>query len=193
MKYLICSDIHGSLKSCKKILTAFKSHNCNKIIILGDILYHGPRNPIPEEYNPKQVAIELNNFADRILSCRGNCDAEVDQMVLNFNNREDYIKIDDSKFTLFCTHGHIYAPALNNGDNPPGCESAKTIIVKTDTFYFYGHTHITVLEKNQNGNIICNPGSPTLPKDNKHGCYAIFENGKVSVYNWNDEIIGELQ
>ena len=84
MKYLICSDIHGSFEACKKIISQFESFSCDKLIILGDTLYHGPRNPLPEGHNPKAVAELLNKYADKIIACRGNCDAEVDQMVLQF-------------------------------------------------------------------------------------------------------------
>ena len=183
MKYLICSDIHGSLSAAEKILNFFSTLQCDRLIILGDILYHGPRNPLPEGYNPKAVCELLNSFSDKIISCRGNCDAEVDQKVLNFPIMEDYIQIIDNDNVLFCTHGHVYAPKNDDGSFPVNCEDAKNPKVPENSVIFYGHTHISILEKNKNGLIICNPGSVSLPKGNTQAGFAIYDDRKISLYN----------
>ena len=107
MKYFICSDIHGSETALKKILEQYKMHNADYLILLGDILYHGPRNPLPEGHNPKGVVELLNPLADKIIACRGNCDAEVDQMLLSFPVLADYSFIVDNGLKFFCTHGLI--------------------------------------------------------------------------------------
>lgn len=168
MKYLICSDIHGSYSTCKKVIEQFHSLNCDMIILLGDILYHGPRNPLPEGHDPKQVAELLNKYADKIIACRGNCDAEVDQMVLNFPIMQDYIFLADDGTRIFCTHGHLFTP-----------EDAK---LKYD-FYFSGHTHIQGLERNEHNAVICNPGSTSLPKASSSAGFAVYEDKGVTLYD----------
>lgn len=190
MKYLICSDIHGSAERCQKVLDQFTSLKCDKIIILGDILYHGPRNPLPEGHNPKAVVEMLNSVADKIIACRGNCDAEVDQMVLKFQIMSDYIQLIDEGIILFCTHGHVYAPKLADGNQPKGTETAnKTPIIPVPSVIFYGHTHVPVLEKNSSGILVCNPGSTSLPKDNSEPGFAIYENKGVTLFNLDGKIL----
>ncbi|MCR4742840.1 MAG: phosphodiesterase [Treponema sp.] len=193
MKYLICSDIHGSLTAFEKIIDFFDSFNCDKLLLLGDLLYHGPRNPLPQGHNPKELAIKLNSLAHKIIACRGNCDAEVDQMVLNFPLMGDYFQIIDQGVSIFASHGHIYAPVLKNGKLPKGCESAnKKIIVNNPSLILYGHTHVQLLEKNEEGNLICNPGSISLPKEDSPAGFAIYEKGLVSLYNLQGQIIKSL-
>ena len=192
MKYLICSDIHGAFEACKKIISQFESFNCDKLIILGDTLYHGPRNPLPEGHNPKAVAELLNKYADKIIACRGNCDAEVDQMVLQFQTMADYVQIIEDNVTLFCTHGHVYAPILSSGTIPAGCETAsKKIIIKNPAICFYGHTHVSVLEKSEDY-IVCNPGSPSLPKMETAPGFAIYQNKKITLYTLAGEEIKNI-
>ena len=116
MKYLIFSDVHGSAAACEKILEHFKRLNVDYMILLGDILYHGPRNPLPEGHNPKKVAELLNSYADQLICCRGNCDAEVDQMVLNFPVLADFAFVVDEGIKIFCSHGHIYSPLRADGN-----------------------------------------------------------------------------
>lgn len=169
MRYLICSDIHGSYSACQKIIEHFTSLKCDFLVILGDILYHGPRNPLPEGHNPQKVCELLNKYSDKIIACRGNCDAEVDQMVLDFPIMQDYSLILDDGTRLFCTHGHIYTP-----ENPK---------LKYDV-YFSGHTHIQVLEHHQHGTaIICNPGSISLPKASSSAGFAVYEDNSVTLYD----------
>lgn len=190
MKYLICSDIHGSLTAFEKIVDYFNSFNCDKLLLLGDLLYHGPRNPLPQGHNPKELAVKLNSLASKIIACRGNCDAEVDQMVLNFPLMSDYFLIIDEGVTIFASHGHIYAPLLNNGKLPKACESAsKKILVNKPALILYGHSHIQLLEKNAEDILICNPGSISLPKEDSPAGFAIYENSLVTLYDMNGQKI----
>ena len=129
MKYLIISDIHGSSSALKKALDYYKPLNCDKIIILGDILYHGPRNPLPEGYNPKKTFELLNEWKDKIIAIRGNCDAEVDQWVLDFPMMSDYSVIYEDGREIYLTHGHHANP-----QNIPPLDS--------NAIFLYGHTHI---------------------------------------------------
>ncbi|MBQ1710376.1 MAG: phosphodiesterase [Treponema sp.] len=184
MKYFICSDIHGSESACKTALTFYNDLKCDKLLLLGDILYHGPRNDLPQGHNPKGVIALLNPLADKIIACRGNCDAEVDQMVLNFSCLGDFFQIIDDGVTIFGTHGHVYAPTRSDGSIPTGCETAnKKINVTNPAIILYGHTHVSVLEKNDKGQIICNPGSVSLPKGGTEAGFAIYEDHKISLYN----------
>lgn len=168
MKYLICSDIHGSYTTCKKVIDQFHLLKCDFIVLLGDVLYHGPRNPIPEGHDPQAVADFLNKYSDKIIACRGNCDAEIDQMLLNFPITQDYSMILDDGTRIFATHGHLYTP-----------DNAK---IQYDV-YFSGHTHIQVLERGEHNSIICNPGSTSLPKASSSTGFAVYENHSVMLYD----------
>lgn len=176
MKYLIVSDIHGSLPALEKVLDFYKEQHCNMMLILGDILNYGPRNSIPEGINPKEIANRLNEMADSIIAIRGNCDSEVDQMLLGFPILSDYALIVDNGKRLFLTHGHIY----NEDKLPKG---------KHD-YLFYGHTHLWKLER-EKGMTICNTGSITFPKGGNLPTFAVYENGKVSVYELNGTLLKE--
>lgn len=176
MKYLICSDIHGSETAAKKITEIVDREKCDYLILLGDILYHGPRNPLPQGHNPKGVVEALNAIAAKIIACRGNCDAEVDQMLLHFHLMSDYCLVVDNGVRMFCTHGHIYDP-----------EKAENCDV-----FFSGHTHVQVLKKNSAGIIICNPGSVSLPKENSPAGYAIYEDRVISLYDIDGKKIRSL-
>lgn len=161
MKLFFMSDIHGSVYYLNKALDKLKEEKADYIVILGDHLYHGARNPLPKEYNPKQVIEILNSYGEIIIAVRGNCDSEVDEMVLNFPIMATYSNILYNNKRLFLTHGHIYnennMPKLSNGD-----------------VFIYGHTHIPKAEKM--GNIyVINPGSITLPKENNPHTYGILE------------------
>lgn len=174
MKLFIASDIHGSAYYCRLMLERYKAEKADRLLLLGDILYHGPRNDLPEEYAPKQVIAMLNEMKNDILCVRGNCDADVDQMVLQFPIMADYAVLEIDDRTIYATHGHIYnesdLPPLHNGD-----------------VLLHGHTHIPKCAKHEN--YICmNPGSVSLPKENSHHGYMILENGK---FLWKD-ISGEL-
>lgn len=165
MKLLIASDIHGSAFYCKRLIEAFKNEHADKILLLGDILYHGPRNDLPEGYAPKEVISMLNGIKEYIICVRGNCDTEVDQMVLEFPvlSEQAYLCMDDVE--ILAVHGHKPFP-------PVKC---KTIILS-------GHTHVPKLEET-NGVTYMNPGSVSIPKENSHHGYMVFENKK---FIWKD-------
>ncbi len=167
MKLMIASDIHGSALYCRKLLDAFNREKAERLLLLGDILYHGPRNDLPMEYAPKSVIDMLNEYKNYILCVRGNCEAEVDQMVLGFPIMADYCIIFENGRTIYATHGHIY----NKSNMPP--------LSKGDIL-LHGHTHIPAWEKIGN-NFYINPGSVSIPKDNSPNSYIISENG---VFVW---------
>lgn len=158
MKFLIASDIHGSAKYCGLLLQAFKRENADKLLLLGDILYHGPRNPLPDEYNPQLVAQQLNEVKEKILCVRGNCDAEVDQMLLQFNCLTDCAAVVADGVSMYLAHGHKPVPPLCDGD-----------------VYLSGHTHVPK-NSTQNGCLFLNPGSVSLPKENSERGYILYEN-----------------
>jgi putative phosphoesterase len=169
MKLLIASDIHGDADCCRALLNAAERENAEKILILGDILYHGPRNDLPEGYAPKKVIEMLNAASDKLLCVRGNCDTEVDQMVLSFPILSDtaFVYDGEEKLTLYMSHGHKYSP-----DNLPPI-SGRAV-------FLYGHTHI--LGKTEKDGIPCvNPGSVSLPKGGNDKTYAVYESGKITV------------
>lgn len=174
MKYLIASDIHGDSVSAEILIEKFKKNNCDKIILLGDILYHGPRNDLPENYNPKKVVEVLNEYADKIIAVRGNCDAEVDQMVLNFNLLEDAF-LEESGRIYYLTHGHH-----TNAEEPADLKEGTTVL--------HGHTHI-IKKDVIDGVTYLNIGSITLPKENTSKCYAVLDENGVHVYDLNDMAI----
>ena len=136
MKYFIASDIHGSAYYCQKLTEAYKKEKADKMILLGDILYHGPRNDLPKDYNPKSVIKMLNAIKDDILCVRGNCDAEVDQMVLEFPILADYAIISEGSKSIYITHGHIY----NETSLPP---------IKNGDVLLHGHTHVAGCTKHE--------------------------------------------
>lgn len=175
MKFLVISDIHGSPVYLEKVLNIFESNNHDKLILLGDELYHGPRNPIPEGYNPKKVIEMLNQYKEKIIAVRGNCDSEVDQMMLNFPIMSDYHLIIWNNKKIFITHGHIY-----NKDNPLPLEKGDILL--------YGHFHIPMIIE-ENNHFFLNPGSITLPKENSPHCYGSFENNSFIIRDTNQNII----
>ena len=167
MKLLIASDIHGSAAGCRKLLEAWDREKPERVLLLGDILYHGPRNDLPEEYSPREVLAMLNARKDRILCVRGNCDTEVDQMVLDFPILADYAWIADGECRIFATHGHIY-----NTNNPPQLRTGEILL--------HGHTHVPAWE-NHGAFRYFNPGSVSIPKEDSKPGYMIMENG---VFTW---------
>ncbi len=164
MKWLIASDIHGSAHYCRKLIECYRAEGADRLLLLGDILYHGPRNDLPQEYAPKAVIAMLNEMKDEILCVRGNCEAEVDQMVLEFPVLADYAIIDTGKKLIYATHGHIY----NENNLPP---------LKSGDILLNGHTHIPKCTEH-NSYIYMNPGSVSIPKENSHHGYMTFENSK---------------
>ena len=174
MKWFIISDIHGSFYYAKQAIEAYKKENADKILLLGDVLYHGPRNDLPKDYAPKKVIALLNELKDKILCVRGNCDAEVDQMVLEFPIMADYEIINDGGVTVFATHGHKF-----NEENLPS--------VNFDIL-LHGHTHIPKNKKHEDYTYI-NPGSVSIPKEDSHHGYLIFENGTFTFKDFDGNVI----
>ena len=168
MKYLIVSDIHGSLPALEAVLQQFDAGGYDMLCLMGDILNYGPRNGLPEGLNPQAIVERLNPLADRIVALRGNCDSEVDQMLLDFPLMSDYVLLVDEGKRLFLTHGHIY-----NEEKLPRCGFEA---------FFYGHTHLQVLKKDAEGRLICNAGSPTFPKGGNPKTYASYEHGQVTIH-----------
>ena len=165
MKLLIASDIHGSAYWCRKLLEVYETEKPDKLVLLGDILYHGPRNDLPREYAPKAVIALLSPLAEKILCVRGNCEAEVDQMVLPFPCMAPYSQLLVEDKTFYLTHGHHEnprnLPRLNPGD-----------------VFLYGHTHVK--EDIQVEGVRClNPGSVSIPKDGSHSC-LVYDKGEFS-------------
>ncbi len=167
MKILIASDIHGSAHYCRKLLAAMERENTQRMILLGDILYHGPRNDLPVEYAPKEVIAMLNPLKDRICSVRGNCEAEVDQMVLEFPVLADYCLLPVGQHMIFCTHGHLY----HENHLPP--------MIPGDCL-LYGHTHIPRAELCKDKWML-NPGSVSLPKEGNPPSYAVLEDSVFTI------------
>ena len=163
MKLMIASDIHGSAFWCGKLMEAADAEKPDKLILLGDLLYHGPRNDLPRGYAPKEVIPMLSAWKDKILAVRGNCEAEVDQMVLPFPCMADYAVLMVDGHTFYLTHGH-----LRNPESLPPLESGS--------IFLSGHTHIK-LDATVDGIRCLNPGSVSIPKDGSHS-YLIYENGE---------------
>ena len=182
MKYFIMSDIHGSAAACEKALAHFHALKCDTIILLGDILYHGPRNLLPENYAPAEVAKMLNPLAHNIIACRGNCDAEVDQMVLAFPISADYAYIADDGVKIFASHGHIYSPAKKTSDEAMVAGS-KVPPLSPNDIELFGHIHEQHLYKTQAGVLVCNPGSTSLPKNGSPAGFAVYENREIALYD----------
>ena len=169
MKYMIASDIHGSAYYCRAMLDAFEKEGADRLILLGDILYHGPRNDLPRDYAPKEVIAMLNAKKDALLCVRGNCDTEVDQMVLDFPILADYAVIPVGNRLLYATHGHNF----NENNLPP--------LMKGDIL-LHGHTHVPKCVEH-GSYIYMNPGSVSIPKENSWHGYMILENG---AFTWKD-------
>ena len=166
MKLIIASDIHGSAFWCRRLCDLIEEEQPDRILLLGDLLYHGPRNDLPRDYAPKKVIPMLSRYADRIIAVRGNCEAEVDQMVLPFPCMADCAQLDVDGKVFYLTHGHHKSP-----DNLPD--------LPVGSVFLSGHTHVK-LDEVRNGIRCINPGSVSIPKDGSHSC-LVYENGEFSV------------
>ena len=175
MKFFVASDIHGDSYWAQRIIDAFIESKADKLVLLGDILYHGPRNDLPRDYRPKEVIAQLNPLADRILGVGGNCDADIDQYVLNFPMSAGYAFLDLGKNIVFATHGHVYNP-----EHPPRLRRGDILLT--------GHTHVPALEIGENFTY-CNPGSTSIPKKNSARSYMTLEN---NVLQWKKLDSGEV-
>ena len=169
MKWLIASDIHGSAQWCRRLLEAWDNEQADRLLLLGDVLYHGPRNDLPDQYAPKEVIAMLNARRERILCVRGNCEAEVDQMVLDFPVLADYAVLWEGSRLIYCTHGHVY----NTGKLPP---------LQEGDVLLHGHTHIPAWEDHGAYRYL-NPGSVAIPKEGSWHGYMTLENGR---FLWKD-------
>ena len=162
MKWMIASDLHGSAYYCRKMLEAFEREGADRLFLLGDLLYHGPRNDLPREYAPKEVIPLLNEKKEKLLCVRGNCDAEVDQMVLEFPVLADYAVLPVGQRLIYATHGHIY-----NVKNLPPLAPGDVLL--------HGHTHVPAWTEFGQGNLYLNPGSVSIPKENSPHSYMTLE------------------
>lgn len=178
MKYMFASDIHGSSYFCKKMLEVYEKSGAARLILLGDILYHGPRNELPREYDPAQVFSMLNEYRDQICAVRGNCDSEVDQMVLEFPILADYALLVLNGKTFYATHGHVYhkeaRPPMRPGD----------VLV-------HGHTHLPVAEP-MGDCYLLNPGSASLPKEGNPNSYGILDETVFTIYDFEGRKVKEI-
>ncbi len=168
MKYLVASDIHGSLGGAQLVRDAFRIQECDAVLCLGDILYHGPRNDLPADYAPKEVIPVMNSLRNKIIAVRGNCDSEVDQMVLEFPITADYQILFLKERRVIVSHGHIYSP-----DHHPKMEKGE--------IFLSGHTHIPTVN-HADDIFLLNPGSVSLPKENHPKSYAVLDENAFTVY-----------
>ena len=171
MKLIIASDIHGSAYWCRKLMDLIEQQAPDRVILLGDLLYHGPRNDLPRDYAPKQVIPMLSALKDQIIAVRGNCEAEVDQMVLPFPCLADFSQLLLDGKTFYLTHGHHANP-----DNLPPLPEGSV--------FLSGHTHVK-LDETRNGIRCLNPGSVSIPKDGSHSC-LIYEDGNFLFHIWEE-------
>lgn len=167
MKFFVASDIHGDSNVCQMILDKYKEEKADRLVLLGDLLYHGPRNDLPSNYAPKTVISQLNALKDEIIAVRGNCDTEVDQMVLEFPIMADYAYIVSGDVTVFATHGHHIGK-----NNPPKLPKNSVLL--------NGHTHVAE-DIMMDGFRYMNPGSPSIPKEGTAPSYIIIEDGILTL------------
>lgn len=174
MKWMVASDIHGSAFFCEKLMTRFEEEQADRLLLLGDLLYHGPRNELPKDYECTRTIELLNNVKDKITAVRGNCDAEVDQMVLEFPMMADYVTLEIDGHHVYATHGHLHGEY-----NPPNLEAGDILL--------NGHTHVPKYTAYKNF-IYMNPGSVSIPKQGSHHGYMTIEDG---VFRWKNVETGE--
>ena len=178
MKYMFASDIHGSAWYCRKLLEEYRRSGADRLVLLGDILYHGPRNDLPREYAPKEVIGLLNGIKEEIYAVRGNCEAEVDQMVLEFPVMADYAVLALNGLTFYATHGHVYHP----NHLPP---------MKSGDILIYGHTHL-LRAKAIGSNYVLNPGSVSIPKGGNPATFGILDGQEFSIVDFEGNVVKNL-
>lgn len=180
MKWMIASDLHGSAYYCREMVKAFEREGADRLLLLGDLLYHGPRNDLPKDYAPKEVIPMLNQLKPKLCCVRGNCEAEVDQMVLEFPVMADYCILPVGQQLVYATHGHIYnlknLPLLAPGD-----------------ILLHGHTHVPAWTKFGEGNLYLNPGSLSIPKENSPHGYMTLEGETFQWKTLDGEVYHELK
>ena len=175
---MIASDLHGDAECVAALLERYKESGAERLVLLGDILYHGPRNDLPKGYAPKKVIELLNPIADELLVVRGNCDTEVDAMVLNFPILADYAYLCIGDLRIFATHGHKF----NLDSLPP---------LKKGDILLHGHTHVPATVSFGNENLYVNPGSTSIPKENSPKSYIILEENTFTFYDLDGNIYKE--
>lgn len=173
MKWMIASDIHGSAYYCEKMIETYRAEQADRLLLLGDLLYHGPRNDLPRDYAPKKVIAMLNEMKNELICVRGNCEAEVDQMVLDFPVLSESCLLFSGGHLIFATHGHRY----NTSTLPPH---------KTGDVLLHGHTHVPACEE-ADGMLYLNPGSVSIPKENSPHGYMTLED---DLFCWKDLLTG---
>ena len=178
MKFVIASDLHGAAPAVRKLVERIEAEAPDRVLLLGDLLYHGPRNDLPEGYAPKEVLAMLNAMANRIIAVRGNCDAEVDQMVLDFPCMADCAQVFADGHLLHLAHGHLPG---NNPDDAPALPAGSALLT--------GHTHVKRLEQ-VDGILFVNPGSTSIPKDGS-ASYAVLEDGMFTLKTLEGETLKE--
>ena len=176
MKWMIASDLHGSAYYCRQMVAAFEREGADRLLLLGDLLYHGPRNDLPREYAPKEVIPLLNGLKPKLCCVRGNCEAEVDQMVLDFPVMADYCILPVGQRLVYATHGHVY-----NLKNLPPLAPGDVLL--------HGHTHVPAWKDFGDGNWYLNPGSLSIPKENSCHSYMTLEG---ETFQWKDAETGEV-
>ncbi len=183
MKLMFASDIHGSAFYCRRMLELYKNSGAKRLVLLGDILYHGPRNDLPREYAPKEVIAMLNPLKDELLAVRGNCDTEVDQMVLEFPILADYGLLLVGETRLYATHGHVY----NENHLPPLTDGDVLI---------HGHTHLLeakeITAEDGRRIKILNPGSVSIPKGGNPATYALLEDGVFTILTLDGDVVRQI-
>ena len=179
MKLMIASDIHGSAYYCRRLIEAFEREKADRLLLLGDILYHGPRNDLPREYAPKEVIKMLNELKNSIFCVRGNCDTEVDQMVLEFTVMADYCILTAGSRLVYVTHGHNF-----NMEHLPPMQSGDILL--------HGHTHIPTCEPFGNDNLYLNPGSVSIPKAESRHSYMLMNESEFTWRSLDGEVYHRL-
>ena len=179
MKVLIASDLHGDADCCAALLAKYKEEGADELVLLGDLLYHGPRNDLPQGYRPKEVIAMLSSLSPAPLCVRGNCEAEVDQMVLPFPVMADYAQFVWDGIPVFATHGHHHSP-----ENLPS--------LRPGAAFLYGHTHLYEARVNEDGILLLNPGSISLPKGGNPKSYAIYEDHRFYIKDFDGNTLATI-
>ena len=191
MRYLVLSDIHGGADELSQALTYFDQYQCDYLVLLGDLLNHGPRNKVPESYEPPKVAQLLNAMNTKIISVRGNCDSEVASMMFNFpcNAPYGYLLVSTARGVqrIFLTHGHLHK--IDSGDGSSANELRDKLGLKHGDIVLSGHTHVAGIFMKPNGLININPGSTTLPKGGTKAGFGLILEDRIELRDLDDNLV----